>query len=169
MPKPPDSVIKRMNDRLNYKDEEYVARRVLRAAGYPGKPFELMNEVTFDGDDPTFYDLAIKLIQHALRDVDLGILQHSADNIADARAFFDNNPYRGKRRHMLILCRIADNDLALFGIDKEWLLNLMKPPYSVVKELDDGMVLIEQRIEPLAASLGVKDVAQDILSGRLSI
>lgn len=170
MPKMPDEIKRRMNDRLNYKDEEFVARRVLRAAGYPGKQaFDLMKEVTFEGDDPTLYDLALKLLARSLRDVDVGILQHTADNMGDALRFFDSNPYREKRRHMLILCRVADNDVALFGIEKSWLLNLIKPPYSVVKELGDDMVLLEQRIEPLAESLGVKDIAANILSGRLSI
>lgn len=172
MPAIPDKIQQRMMDRIAYGDEEFVARRVLRAAGLSGKKkaYEVMNLITFAGEDPTMYDLAEKLIAASSKDIDLAILQHSTSSITKAREDFEHNPYLGQRRNMLMLCRLpSGSSIALLSAEREWLLTLFKPPFTVSKDLGDGLVLFEQGIEELCTTLGVADIVEDILSGRLSL
>jgi hypothetical protein len=72
-----------------------------------------------------------------------------------------------REKNLLLLVRINKKAVAMMRIDKQWLLNVFEPPYTVPMSADDGDVVIEQDVEQMAESIGVRSAAEDILQGRL--
>lgn len=171
MPDVPDFIRKRMEERLDYGTEEFVGRRVLRAAGIVGKEAvkELRSNFFTDEDsDPTLFSMASFLLEKALPVMQLKVRAAALKRYKDLHDEFRVHPLR--REGLMMLARVGDGSaFALFSIEKMALLTMMRPPYRVFDEDEEDQVLIEQELETFCRSLSIGDVAQDILHGRLRV
>ena len=165
MPDVPDFIRERMDARLEYGTEEFVARRVLRGAGIVGKGPTSELRKNFAAKDVTLFDMAKFLILARLDHLEPLVLADSAKSLKEARAQAASHPKRDK--FLILLMRVKEKATVMMSVDKQWLLTLFEPPYTVPSTGRDGEVMFEQDAETFARTIGVDSAAKDILHGRL--
>ena len=170
MPEIPDFIKKRMQDRLEYGTEEFVARRILRAAGVVGKgPVAELRAHFFDKyEDPTPFDMATYLLGRKMVLMDPKFRAVAVKKKSEAEEEYLLHPERDDG--LVLFARYGDSGSVVYAtIDKLTVPMVFIPPYRVFAEAPDDMVRLEQEIEPFCRSFHIGDVAQDILHGRLPV
>lgn len=173
MPNIPDFIKKRMDERLDYGTEEFVARRVLRAGGIVGKQAVKELRSFFFGryEDPTLFIMATFLLTRRMVFHDLRVEAGGFKTKKQARDAYLDAPDFGD--DLMVLARCGNHGAyAYLYMEGYPVIDTLLPPYTVLarRVAEDGeKLLIEQDLETFCEGIGVKNAVEDILHERLRV